>query len=272
MNKVLLFFKGAFAIVVHFAHGGLLAIGVMVSVFVGLRVAEAGLTPRMLPSLPEFSLLGSSGQAAELTPVSLDRPSQHGNLALTTVQRNLAEQVSRRHRVARVLTEKYMSDVYAAAEQFKLDPLLLVALISVESAFNPAAESAWGAQGLTQVIPKYHLEKIALHGRDATLLDPKVSIFVGAQVLREYIRSAGSVEAGLQRYVGSIEDPEQVYSNKVLNEYRRLQSIFLPRSQTVDLVRNIPARDAIQGARTDVSTPVEPALISDEPRNADSTI
>jgi hypothetical protein len=49
---------------------------------------------------------------------------------------------------------------------------------------------------------------------------------VGAQVLREYIRSAGSVEAGLQRYVGSVEDPDLIYSNKVLNEYRRLQSIF----------------------------------------------
>ncbi len=66
----------------------------------------------------------------------------------------------------------------------------------------------------------------------ATLLDPKVSIYVGAQVLREYIRSAGSVEGGLQRYVGSIEDPDLVYSNKVLNEHRRLQAIFSPPMQT----------------------------------------
>ncbi|MCP2871745.1 transglycosylase SLT domain-containing protein, partial [Salmonella enterica subsp. enterica serovar Typhimurium] len=72
-----------------------------------------------------------------------------------------------------------MTDVYAAASRYKLDPLLLIALISVESAFNPTAESAWGAQGLTQVIPKYHPEKLALFGPDASLLDPTTSIFVG---------------------------------------------------------------------------------------------
>ena len=51
MNKLYSVFKGVLAIVVHFAHGGLLAVGVMVSVFIGLRVSEAGLTPQIMPSL-----------------------------------------------------------------------------------------------------------------------------------------------------------------------------------------------------------------------------
>ncbi|MCV5245983.1 transglycosylase SLT domain-containing protein, partial [Escherichia coli] len=80
---------------------------------------------------------------------------------LSSLQKNVADHVSRRHRVAKVAVEQYVTDIYAAASRYKIDPLLMVALISVESAFNPTAESAWGAQGLTQVIPKYHPEKLA---------------------------------------------------------------------------------------------------------------
>jgi soluble lytic murein transglycosylase-like protein len=233
MNKFYSVLKGATAIVVHFAHGGLLAVGLMVSVFVGLRVADAGLTPRLIPAVPEITLFGTPAvREEEPDGAMLDAPADRSNPALTTLQRNLVDHISRRHRIAHVAIEKYVADIYAAAEKYRVDPMLLVALISVESAFNPTAESAWGAQGLTQVIPRFHSEKIASFGADASLLDPKVSIFVGAQVLREYIRAAGSVEAGLQRYVGSIEDPDQIYSNKVLSELRRLQSIFSPRSQS----------------------------------------
>jgi len=206
---------------------------VMVSVFVVLRVAEAGLTPRMLPALPEFSLLASVQQVSA-DDASAPAASASG-VALTAQQQSVVDHVARKHRVARAAVERYVGDVYAAGQRYRLDPLLLIALISVESAFNPAAESAWGAQGLTQVIPKYHPEKLALFGPDASLLDPTTSIFVGAQVLREYIRQSGSVEGGLQRYVGSIEDPYQVYSNKVLTEYRRLSSVFGPRIQTAEM-------------------------------------
>jgi len=237
MNKLYPVFKGVFAIVVHFAHGGLLAVGVMVSVFIGMRVSEAGLTPRIMPSLPEFSLINAIEPASGNAPSSLDfimtrDEAPASGQKLSAQQKALIDQVSRRHRVARAAVEQYIPHIYSAATQYRIDPLLLVALISVESAFNPTAESVWGAQGLTQVIPRFHPEKLALHGPDATLLEPRISIHVGAQVLREYIRSAGSVEGGLQRYVGSIEDPDLVYSNKVLNEYRRLQGLFAPPMQT----------------------------------------
>ena len=45
---------------------------------------------------------------------------------------------------------------YRAAREVGLDPLLVLAVISVESRFNPIAESVMGAKGLMQIIPKYH--------------------------------------------------------------------------------------------------------------------
>jgi hypothetical protein len=72
MNKLFSVFKGMFAVVLHFAHGGLLAVGVMVCVFVGMRVSEAGLTPRMLPALPEFSLVNAIDPASGPDEVAAD--------------------------------------------------------------------------------------------------------------------------------------------------------------------------------------------------------
>ncbi|MCP2937752.1 hypothetical protein NK983_34150, partial [Salmonella enterica subsp. enterica serovar Typhimurium] len=75
----------------HFAHGGLLAVGLMVSVFVVLRVAEAGLTPRMLPSLPEFSLLGSAQQVSADTDLQMpDLPATGSGVELTAQQKTVA--------------------------------------------------------------------------------------------------------------------------------------------------------------------------------------
>ena len=73
-----------------------------------------------------------------------------------------------------------------------------------------------------QVIPKYHLEKLADHGGEARVLDPGVNIQVGARILKEYIDRAGDVESGLQWYNGAANDPTRGYAEKVLGEYDRL--------------------------------------------------
>jgi len=111
---------------------------------------------------------------------------------------------------------------FRAAEESGLDPLLVLAVISVESRFNPIAESGMGARGLMQIIPKYHLDKLAAHGGEEAVLDPESNIAVGTQILREYVRRTGSLEAGLQYYNGAAWDEEARYTSRVLSERRRL--------------------------------------------------
>jgi soluble lytic murein transglycosylase-like protein len=106
-----------------------------------------------------------------------------------------------------------------------VDPLLVLAVISVESRFNPVAESTVGAKGLMQVIPKYHLEKLSDHGGEQALLDPNVNIMVGTQILREYQRRLGDTEAALQMYAGAFDEPSPAYANKVLAEKARLEAV-----------------------------------------------
>ena len=137
-------------------------------------------------------------------------------------QEALASYLASRYRVSAAATRDLVSGAYRAAEVTNLDPLLILAVMAVESSFNPIAESAYGAKGLMQVVPRYHLERLAFHGGAETVLDPQTNIRVGAEILSDYIRRAGSLEAGLQLYGGATADADAQYAQKVLAEKRRM--------------------------------------------------
>jgi soluble lytic murein transglycosylase-like protein len=123
----------------------------------------------------------------------------------------------------------FVSTAYRVGREFSVDPLLILAVMAIESRYNPVAESSMGAKGLMQIIPRYHQEKLMEHGGEHALLDPEVNIHVGAQILREYMRRFGATEAALQQYVGASDEPTAQYSGKVLAEKARLQQ-FLARA------------------------------------------
>jgi soluble lytic murein transglycosylase-like protein len=101
--------------------------------------------------------------------------------------------------------------------------LLILAVMAVESRYNPVAESNMGAKGLMQVMPKFHQEKLLEHGGEPALLNPEVNIQVGAQILREYVRRFGELETALQMYAGAFDIPNYPYAGKVLAERARLE-------------------------------------------------
>jgi soluble lytic murein transglycosylase-like protein len=140
-------------------------------------------------------------------------------------QRALADHLARRYRVALNATEDLVSEAHSAGAATGLDPLLILAVIAVESSFNPIAESAFGAKGLMQVVPRFHLDKLAAHGGEDAVLHPGTNILVGAQILRDYIRRAGTLEDGLQLYAGAAEDPAQGYAQKIITEHQRLKKV-----------------------------------------------
>jgi soluble lytic murein transglycosylase len=48
---------------------------------------------------------------------------------------------------------KYKQDIQISSENYNMDPLLISAIIRVESNYNPSLESAKGARGLMQIMP-----------------------------------------------------------------------------------------------------------------------
>jgi len=97
------------------------------------------------------------------------------------------------------------------SEKYSIKKNLLLALIKTESNFNIYAISDGGAVGLTQVILKYHKEKVRTILKDGAKFNPfdiANNIELGAQVLSEY-------HGNLQRYNGNSENFK--YTGLVLN-------------------------------------------------------
>ena len=104
-------------------------------------------------------------------------------------------------------------------QQAGLDPTLILAIMAVESSFNPFAQSSVGAQGLMQVMTRIHDDKYEAFGGNHAAFDPVTNLRVGVQVLKECIARAGSLEAGLRFYVGAANLADDGgYAGKVLAE------------------------------------------------------
>jgi soluble lytic murein transglycosylase-like protein len=162
----------------------------------------------------------------------LDAPSATGPIQVLAAespsereQRAVTEYIAKRYRVAETAVGQFVSLAYQAGEQHRVDPLLILAVMAIESRYNPVAESTVGAKGLMQVIPKYHPEKLLDHGGEHAVLEPAVNIQVGAQILREYSRRFGDVETALQMYAGALDEPTTQYANKVFAEKARLDAL-----------------------------------------------
>jgi len=148
---------------------------------------------------------------------------------LDATQQALVEHLSRRFFVAAAATERMVAAAYRAALEVGLDPLLVLAVISIESRFNPIAESGMGAKGLMQIIPKYHLDKLRAAGGEDAVFDPESNIHVGARILQEYVHRTGTLEAGLQFYNGAWRDNSAQYAHKVMAERGRLEQVLRDR-------------------------------------------
>jgi len=134
--------------------------------------------------------------------------------------------VAEKYRVSGDVLAPAFAEAQASAAKAELDPLLLVAIMAVESSFNPMAKSQAGAVGLMQVIPRWHMDKIG-EGKDhSVLFDPRLNVQVGTLVLREGLSRYGSLEAALQYYNGSRNDPEKRYTKRVLSVKRQLQQVL----------------------------------------------
>jgi soluble lytic murein transglycosylase-like protein len=149
-----------------------------------------------------------------------------GELAVSRDTRSeidaLAASLAKRYRVSTDATRNVVATAYREGSRIGLDPLLIIAVIAVESRFNPIAESEMGAQGLMQVIPRFHKEHLESAGTDS-VLDPPANIRLGARILKDYIRNGGTEVAGLQRYNGATGDESNAYAAKVLGEKQRLK-------------------------------------------------
>ena len=199
------------------------------------------------PQIKAFDeMLGLSNAASgTLTLTHLGTSASRSTAATQSEeQARVSSWLARRYHIAYNASEMLVDVAYKAASEQKIDPLLVLAVMAIESRFNPLAESRVGAKGLMQVLPKANGDKFHAHGGLDAVLNPVANIQVGAKILKDFIRRGGSVEAGLKLYVGAGNMTSDLgYGNKVLQEYERLKAVAAGKSQPI--FNNAPAAGAI---------------------------
>ncbi len=125
-------------------------------------------------------------------------------------------------KLARIIDEE--------CEIYGLDPFLILAMIYVESKFDPIAVSNKGAIGLMQVMPEtgeFAAEKlgIPLNG-NKSLFDPVINIRLGIYYLSSLINRFGSIDQALIAYnagptrflnTASLRNGKSTYLTRVLH-------------------------------------------------------
>lgn len=148
---------------------------------------------------------------------------------------NIALYIIKKYKVKQIDAEQIVYETYKKSLSKKIDPLLVLSLIEVESEFQKNVESNYGALGLTQVIPSYHKEKIKI---GSSITDITTNIDLGTDVYREYLNKfKGNQILALQQYNGSLKDKTNKFSNKVLSKHINLKQM-LANNKSIVLVKN----------------------------------
>ncbi len=223
------------------AHNGLAMLGLIAAVCVSALIfkpelrqqGENALLGWLQQRQPVIATLASTEVPTE--PEAVDRATATDPADLPKQQAAVAYWLSKKYRVAPEPIGALVAEAYEIGNKTKLDPTLILAIMAVESSFNPFAQSPVGAQGLMQVMTKIHTDKYDDFGGNLAAFDPVTNLRVGVKVLQECIRRAGSVEGGLRQYVGATSDAtEGGYTVKVLAEQSRLRLVAL--GQKVPLI------------------------------------
>ncbi|MDB5860942.1 MAG: peptidoglycan lytic transglycosylase, Glycoside Hydrolase Family 23-like protein [Ramlibacter sp.] len=167
-------------------------------------------------------------QALGLVPEldAIDRATALNPKDLPKQQAAVAYWLSKKYRVAPEPLSALVAEAYEIGDRNKLDPTLILAVMAVESGFNPFAQSNVGAQGLMQVMTGIHSDKYENFGGKLAAFDPVTNLRVGVKVLQECIQKAGSIETGLKFYVGAANlEGDGGYAEKVMAEHARLRLV-----------------------------------------------
>ncbi len=173
-------------------------------------------------------------------PGAVMRATAHDPKQLTRQQAAVAQWISRRYRVAPEPISRLVKEAWYVGGQVGLEPTLILAIMAIESSFNPFAQSSVGAQGLMQVMTRIHDDKYEAFGGTFAAFDPVTNLRVGVQVLKECIARAGSLEAGLKYYVGAANlNDDNGYAAKVLAEQTRLRSVAGGRTVAINATDSV---------------------------------
>jgi len=212
----------------------LVALAAAALLFRAAWITEDKASPNLTPKgewRSEASPSGSAGRFAKesaaegsaalrFAPVPLPaEPPQVGNSTAVPDRQarlRLGQHISSAYATPASLAGDIVDEAFLVGRQLQIDPFLLLAIIAVESRFDPQAESPRGAQGLMQVLTVVHADRFNAFGGVTAVFDFAANIRIGAQILSEYLNRHGSIDLALKHYVGAARMAhDQGYAAKI---------------------------------------------------------
>lgn len=242
------------------SHNTLALVGLAVVAVLLVFSSQAGLREKLESSALGWLSARQEARAeaegntllATAEPDAIARATATDPKELSRQQAAVAHWLARRYSVAPEPISRLVQEAWAVGNRAKVEPTLILAIMAIESRFNPFAQSAVGAQGLMQVMTRVHDDKYEAFGGTLAAFDPVTNLRVGVQVLKECIQRAGSLEEGLRFYVGAANLAEDTgYTARVLAEHDLLKAVVSGRSVAPNITPALrPLREAASAPST----------------------
>lgn len=121
-------------------------------------------------------------------------------------------------KTAQAETPKQKDYIEEIAESYGISPKLIKAIIEVESGGDSNAIGDDGnSLGLMQIQPRYHTQRLK---EGESLLDPKVNVRVGCEILSEIMAKYSTLDEVLTVYNAGHDTGDRSYANRVYEEMK----------------------------------------------------
>jgi soluble lytic murein transglycosylase-like protein len=221
--------RDAVRTLLQWSHHGLAMLGVLLLAGAAVIVVHGSLRQQaageVLSWLQERHD-ARAGDDAELPAAQAAAPAIDPAV-LTPQQWAVAQWLTRQYKVAPQPLAMLVQEAWALGQRFGLDPTLILAVVAVQSSFNPLAQGTVGAHGLMHVVTADHDARFEAFGGAMAAFDPLANLRVGAAALQDSVRHAGgSLPEGLRLYLGA-GDPQRDTgtADRVLAEQVRLRNV-----------------------------------------------
>jgi len=141
--------------------------------------------------------------------------------------------LSRKYRIAPQPLSTLVAEAWQVGQLGQVPPTLILAVMAVESGFNPFAKGTQGGTGLMQIEPSAHEDVLSQFGGKLAAFDPLTNLRLGARQLQASIQQGGSIEEGLRQYAQSSgQANDSAYVERVLAEQRQLERVAQTQATT----------------------------------------
>lgn len=211
----------------------------MYSAHLGEWIGKAGIAPNSAAAAPQVqpAPAPAAAVAAVAPPMAAALPAVAEvakPVQLSTSQAATAQWLGNKYRVSAPAIGVLIVEADKLSKAYRLSPNLIIAVMAIESNFHPYIQSEAGAQGLMQVMPVIHAKRFEKFGGKSSLIDPIVSLKVGAEILRDCVKLKGGSETEALRFYFGGGPSSDLYIDKVRAEQRRLNQAAAGQRVSVD--------------------------------------